>query len=136
MMAAIIIYAISLASALLCDALWLGLIARQFYRKQLGPLMCDQIVWAPAFAFYLLHAAGVVYFCTLPAIQSQSIARLALSSVLFGLITYGTYDLTNWATLRNWPAIVSLVDMLWGASLSLIVGLIGYGAASLFFDAH
>jgi uncharacterized membrane protein len=124
------LYAVALSAALLCDALWLGVIARQFYRRHLGYIMTERVVWGAAFVFYLLHAAGVVYFCVMPAIRAHSTPKLILSCIAFGLITYGTYDLTNWATVRGWPAVVSVVDMAWGALISLIVGLSAYGLAT------
>jgi len=120
------IYCACVPVVLLCDGLWLGVIARGFYRKHLGYLFADTFVWGAAGAFYLLHAAGVVYFAVLPALHAGSLAKLLISAAFLGLVTYGTYDLTNWATIRDWPAVISVVDILWGMTISLVIGLVGY----------
>jgi len=124
------IYVACIPVVLICDGLWLGLIARGFYRKHLGYLFAERFVWGAAGAFYLLHAAGVVYFAVLPALREASLSKLMLSAALFGLFTYGTYDLTNWATVRDWPPLLSIVDIAWGVTISLIVGLVGYFAGT------
>ncbi len=121
------IYLLCVPVALACDGLWLGLLARAFYRRHLGYLFADRFVWGAAAAFYLLHAAGVVYFAVLPALrEGGGWPRLLFSAAVFGLMTYGTYDLTNWATVRDWPAVVVLVDMAWGVAISLVVAGAGY----------
>ena len=119
-------WVVCLPLALACDAIWLGVVARGFYRRHLGYLFGDTFVWGAALAFYLLHAAGLVYFVVLPGLRHGSLMRLLGSAVFFGLVTYGTYDLTNLATVRDWPRIVTVVDMLWGAALSTIVAFAGY----------
>ncbi|MBL7114724.1 MAG: DUF2177 family protein [Kiritimatiellae bacterium] len=120
------IYLACIPIVLILDGLWLGVIARNFYQKHLGYLFAEQFVWGAAAAFYMLHAAGVVYFAVLPSLSEASLPKLILSAALFGLFTYGTYDLTNWATIRDWPAIVVAVDILWGITISTVIGLVGY----------
>lgn len=109
---------------LVLDGLWLGLVARGFYRQHLGILMADQVNWAAAGAFYVLYAIGLTVFVVLPGIDSASVGASVWRGALFGLIAYATYDLTNQATLRGWPTIVTAVDLGWGTLLSAGVGAI------------
>jgi uncharacterized membrane protein len=103
------------------DAIWLGAVARGFYRRHLGFLMADAPNWAAAGLFYALYAVGVAVFATLPAVDAGSPLTGLWRGALFGLVAYATYDLTNMATLRGWPTIVTVVDMAWGAALSAAV---------------
>jgi uncharacterized membrane protein len=100
---------------LLADGLWLGVIAKRFYREALGPLMARRVKIAPAALFYLGYPIGLAIFAVLPA---TGIANAALLGGLFGLFCYGTYDLVNHATLEGWPLRLTLVDMAWGTALS------------------
>jgi uncharacterized membrane protein len=103
------------------DMVWLGLVARTFYSKYLGYLMAPSVNWLAAILFYLLFIVGVLVFVVLPGLKSGSLRDTLLRAALFGLITYATYDLTNLATIRDWPLLISVVDMLWGTALSVIV---------------
>lgn len=109
---------------LVLDGLWLGLVARGFYRRHLGFLMGDQVNWAAAGAFYVLYAIGLTVFVVWPGIDSGSVGAALWRGALFGLVAYATYDLTNQATLRGWPTIVTAVDLGWGTALSAAVGAI------------
>jgi uncharacterized membrane protein len=103
------------------DIIWLSLVARTFYRKYLGFLMTANPNWLAAIIFYLLFIVGILVFVVLPGLESGSLRDTLLRAALFGLITYATYDLTNLATLKDWPIIVTVVDMAWGTVLSVIV---------------
>jgi uncharacterized membrane protein len=107
-------YAAALATILVLDALWLGLIARPLYVQGIGHLMAEQTRWAFALAFYLIFALGVVVFVALPTAGSGW-SRTLLLGALFGFICYATYDMTNLATLKGWPLGLSALDMAWGA---------------------
>ena len=109
--------------------LWLGLIARKFYAQQLGFLMKDPISWTPAILFYLLFVGGLVIFIIAPAMEKKSIFYALAYGALFGLITYATYDLTNLATLKQWPLLVTMVDLVWGTVLAASVSAITYWIA-------
>lgn len=109
------LYLPALLVFLALDAVWLGLVARGFYRDQLGPLMRPDVNWGAALLFYLLFIVGLLVFAVGPALERQSLARAAALGALFGLICYATYDLTNLATLRGFPVIVAVVDLGWGA---------------------
>ncbi len=100
------------------DVLWIGVVARGWITQQLGPLMREQIQFVPAILFYLLYAAGLGYFAVAPSLETGDWMRAAMSGVFLGLVAYGTYDLTNLATLKNWPLPMVIVDMIWGAGVS------------------
>lgn len=102
------------------DMLWLGLIARGFYQTQIGHLM-GPINWPAAIIFYLIFIAGLVYFALIPSLESGSFATALMLGALFGFFTYATYDLTNLATLRDWPLLVTFVDIAWGTALGALV---------------
>jgi uncharacterized membrane protein len=106
------------------DGIWLGAVARGFYRRHLGFLMADTPNWAAAGLFYLLYAVGVTIFATLPAVDAGAPLVGLWRGALFGLVAYATYDLTNMATLRGWPSIVTVVDLAWGTALSAAVAAI------------
>lgn len=125
-------YIASAASFLVLDLFWLAVVARGFYREQLGGLMVDKVALAPAVAFYVLFIAGLVAFAVRPALAEGDWRLALLFGAGLGLFAYGTYDLTNWATLRDWPGRMSLVDMAWGTALSGVTALAGYGAARWF----
>lgn len=105
------------------DAVWLVTMTPRLYRRQIPDLLLDSPQWAPAVAFYLLYAAAVLVLVIRPALEGDwGLPRLLASGALLGLAAYGTYDLTNQATLRGWSTLVTTVDMAWGASLTATVG--------------
>jgi uncharacterized membrane protein len=120
------LYFATLIAFFAIDMLWLGLIARTFYRKYLGYIMTPNVNWAAAFIFYLLFIFGILVFVVLPGLESGSLQTTLLRAALFGLVTYATYDLTNLATLKDWPLIVTVVDLLWGMVLSTAVSYVGF----------
>ena len=115
------LYFSTLAVFFAIDMFWLGLVARTFYRKHLGFLMAPNPNWLAAIIFYLLFIVGILVFVVLPGLESGSLRDTLLRAALFGLITYATYDLTNLATLKDWPIIITVVDMIWGTVLSVMV---------------
>jgi uncharacterized membrane protein len=119
-------YLPTLVVFLLIDMLWLVVIARTFYREQIGFLMRSNVNWIPAILFYLLFVAGLLIFAVAPAFEGQSLPRAAVLGGLFGLFCYSTYDLTNYATLKDWPLTIVVVDIVWGMALSAIVASAGY----------
>ena len=120
------LYFLTLLAFFAIDMLWLGLVARNFYQKYLGHLMRSPVNWPAAILFYLLFIGGIIFFAVRPALAETSIVKAIFYGVLFGLMTYATYDLTNLATLKDWPLTVTLVDLLWGMVLSGSVSAIGY----------
>ncbi|MBP9710901.1 MAG: DUF2177 family protein [Candidatus Pacebacteria bacterium] len=124
------LYAIALPVFLAVDLVWLGLVAKNFYRDQIGFLMKSDINWVAAIVFYLLFIVGLVIFVITPALEKGSWVHALLFGALFGLITYATYDLTNLATIKNWPVLVTVVDLAWGAALAASVSTATFFIAS------
>lgn len=124
------VYAATFAAFLAIDVVWLGLVARKFYRRHLGFLLADQPNWWAAVAFYLIFVAGILVFSVVPALQTGSLWNALLMGGFYGLVTYATYDLTNQATVKNWPWIVTIIDLCWGVVLSASVSGVGYLAGS------
>ncbi len=114
------------------DYLWLTRIAIGFYREQIGSLMLASPNFAAAGVFYLFYVVGVVYFAVMPAVSAGSLVTALINGVLLGLLAYGTYDMTNLATLKGWSLQMSLVDMAWGAFLTATAAAAGYLAVSRF----
>lgn len=111
------LYFMTLLIVLGIDSIWLGLIAPKFYRSQIGHLMADKANLFVASVFYLLFVGVLLYFVILPG-RTMPMREVILRGALFGLVTYATYDLTNYATLRDWTLLVTLVDLLWGIVLT------------------
>lgn len=109
------------------DMVWLGFLAKDIYRKYLGSFLSDQVNWTAAIVFYLLFIIGIFVFVILPAVEKNSLASAIGLGAFFGLITYATYDLTNLATLKNWPLPIVFIDLAWGAVLTALVSAAGYG---------
>lgn len=126
------IYFATLVVFFAVDMLWLGLIASSFYKKHLGYLMAPSINWYAAIIFYLLFIVGILVFVVLPGVKENSLLNTIFRAALFGLITYATYDLTNLATINQWPLNVTLIDLVWGMVLSTIVSTAGFFFAKWF----
>jgi len=120
------LYFIALPVFFAIDLIWLGLVAKNFYAKQIGFLMKTDINWLAAITFYLLFILGIVFFVLTPSLAQKSWLQALTYGALFGLITYATYDLTNLATIKNWPLMVTVVDLIWGTVLSALVSIISY----------
>ena len=123
-----IVFGAVLAAFLACDAVWLALVAKDFYQLQIGALMLAQPRWGAAALFYPLYAFGLVFFCVSPALARGTWMTATTTGALFGLIAYGTYDLSNLATLKGWPAAMTVFDMLWGTIASAAAATAGYFA--------
>ena len=111
-------YGGTLATFAVMDLIWLGLIARNFYRTQLGDLMAQHFQTWAALAFYLVFPIGIVIFAVRPQDAAIGIRGAALAGALFGFFAYATYDLTNLATLRGWPITLTFADLAWGTFLT------------------
>jgi len=120
------LYFIALPVFLAIDMLWIGLVAKSFYAAQIGFLMRTDVNWVAAIVFYLLFIVGLVFFVIAPAVEKSSWTHAILFGALFGLIAYSTYDLTNLATIKNWPLLVTIVDLIWGTVLAAAVSTIAY----------
>jgi len=117
-------YVITLAIFFLIDMIWLGLMAKGFYRRHLGPMLSPKVNWPAAFVFYFLFIIGLLVFVIRPALTGGEPLKALFSGALLGLISYATYDLTNLATLKDWPLVVTVVDLVWGSVLGGAVSFI------------
>ena len=124
------LYLITLPIFFVIDMIWLGLVAKNFYAQQIGHLMKSEINWPAALLFYLLFIIGLVVFVVMPALKAESWQIAAIYGALFGLISYATYDLTNLATLKDWPVLITVVDLIWGSVLAASVSTISYLVAN------
>jgi uncharacterized membrane protein len=115
------LYGIALPIFFAMDMVWLGVVAKKFYARHIGFLMKSNINWTAAILFYLLFLVGLVVFVISPAVERGSWTRALFLGALFGLITYATYDLTNLATMKEWPLALTIVDLLWGTVLAASV---------------
>lgn len=114
------------------DAIWLASVAKGFYFTRLAGLLRDKPDLGVAAVFYLIYLAGIVYFAVLPAIAGGGLARAVLNGALLGFLAYATYDFTNLATLKGYPAIVAVVDVAWGTFLTATAAGCGFLAAQRF----
>jgi uncharacterized membrane protein len=114
------------------DAVWLSTMGPLLYRPALGDILAQNLRVAPAIAFYLLYPVGIVVFAVLPGLRAQSPLAAAALALLFGALAYATYDLTNYATLRNWTLPITVVDIGYGALASGIAATVGYFAVRFF----
>jgi uncharacterized membrane protein len=123
------LFAIALPVFFAIDLLWLGVVASDFYAAQVGGLMKADVNWWAAVLFYLIFIGGMVYFVIAPAYEKRS-ARHALSvGAAYGFITYATFDLTALALLKDWPLLITVVDLAWGTVLSASVSTITFAIA-------
>lgn len=131
-MASIILYFVTLPILFVIDIVWIGLVANRFYKEQMGDLFAPTINWPPAVLFYLIYIAAIVFFVLTPALEKQSLWYAILAGAFLGLTAYATYDLTNLAVVRNWPLLMSVVDIIWGAFLTAAVSGVAYLIATTF----
>ena len=120
------LYLIALPVFFVIDMFWLGVVAKGFYRDQIGALMKPDINWIAAIIFYLIFILGLVIFVIGPAVEKGSWTHALIYGALFGFVCYATYDLTNLAVAKDWPLLATIVDMAWGAVLAASVSTISY----------
>jgi uncharacterized membrane protein len=114
------------------DAVWLSISASRLYRPLLGGLLRDGFLLAPAVLFYLIYTVGIVVFAISPEFASGPWSTAGLRGAFLGLFGYAVYDLTNQATLRDWPLAITVADLLWGTLLTAIAAIAGLMAARAF----
>jgi uncharacterized membrane protein len=119
------LYFITIPAFFLIDMLWLGLVANKFYQSQIGYLL-GPVNWVAAILFYLLYIIGIIIFAVHPALVSGSFGKAVLLGALFGFFAYATYDFTNLATVKDWPILVTVVDLIWGTVLTGSVAAVSY----------
>lgn len=120
------LYGIALPIFLFVDMMWLVFIAKKFYQSQIGTLLKPDVNWVAAILFYLLFIAGLVFFVIEPAVEKKQWLQALATGAFFGLVTYATYDLTNLAVAKDWPLLITVVDLLWGTTLGAVVAALTY----------
>jgi len=119
-------YAAALVVFVISDMIWLGTMVSRFYRPILEEVLLPTVNLPVAIVFYLLYPLGLVIFAITPALKAGSTTTALLYGALFGFFTYATYDLSNFATLRNWTMQLTIVDIAWGTILGAITASVGY----------
>ena len=114
----VVAFAVTAVVFLILDAIWLGLITRNLYQREIGELLLPKPNFSAAAIFYVIYIVGLVYFCVVPGVAEQSVMRGLVNGALFGTVAYATYDLTNLATLKGWSTALVFIDITWGAVAS------------------
>ena len=127
------IYAIAYVGAawvfLVADLVWLGIIAKDLYRAQMGSLLASEFRLLPAVLFYLMYIAGIVYFAIQAALITGRWQDAIVPGLILGFVAYGTYDFTNWAVMRDWPVGLTFIDLAWGTVLTATAAAAGAALA-------
>ena len=123
------LYLLTVPVFFIIDLIWLGVVAKSFYQKNLKYILSPNVNWTAAIIFYLIYIAGILIFAVLPAIAKDSLRHAAVWGALFGFFTYATYDLTNLALLKDWPIVIVIVDILWGVVLCSAVATLSFFVA-------
>ena len=127
----IYLYLITFVIFLAIDFIWLNFVAKNLYATRIGHLLAEKPNLIPALIFYLIFVVGIITFAIIPGYEAKNILKTILLGALFGFLAYSTYDLTNFATMKNWPLSVTIIDIIWGTSVSLITSVAGYYIATL-----
>lgn len=127
----ILSYISALVSFVAIDSVWLTKVSPNIYRSRIGHLLAEKANLGAAAIFYVIFLFGLVYFVIIPT-QTLGLGQVAIKAALFGIVTYGTFDLTNQAVLKNWPTSITVIDMLWGAVLSTSVAVLSHLAVNHF----
>lgn len=127
------LYAVSFIIFFAIDLFWLGIIAKKLYQAEIGHLLKTDVNWIAAVLFYLLFIGGLVIFVLMPAVEAGNLWKAVLLGALFGFITYATYDLTNLATLKDWPLKITIIDLSWGTFLGASTSTLSYLVYNLIF---
>jgi len=120
------LYALTVPVFFIIDLIWLGVVAKGFYQKNLKYILSPNVNWTAAIIFYLMYIAGILIFAVLPGVAKDSVRHAAVWGALFGFFTYATYDLTNLALLKDWPLNIVVVDIFWGIVLCTMVATLSY----------
>jgi uncharacterized membrane protein len=122
----LISYALTFLVFFIIDMAWLGFIAKGLYNKYLGNFLHTEVNWTAAIIFYIIFIIGISVFVIYPAVAKNSLQYAIFYGALFGVFTYATYELTNMATLKDWPIQIVIIDIIWGAVLTAIVSTAGF----------
>jgi uncharacterized membrane protein len=121
-----IAYISTLLPLVALDALWILVLAKKFYADQMGFLFSKSINLVPVAFFYPLYALGILMLVVIPSVSASSWIEALWRGAILGLVAYGAYDLTNHATIANWPLSMTIVDMVWGMTVTALTSVIAY----------
>ncbi len=128
----LIVYIISVVAMVIIDLIWIGGVAKPFYQKHLGYLFAEKFKIIPIILFYLIYLFGLMVFVVAPALSGTiPLGRAVMLGALLGFVAYATYDLTSHGLIRDWPAIVTVVDMAWGSFLTALIAAIAISVGRL-----
>lgn len=127
------LFCIALPLGAVIDLFWIGVVSINFYREQLGNLFAPTIVWQAALLFYVFYILAIIGFAVLPALKAHSLKKALLLGAGLGFTAYMTYDLTNLAVIRDWPLLMSVVDIAWGTFFTTLISGMTYVVATKFF---
>ncbi|MCA9359982.1 DUF2177 family protein [Candidatus Nomurabacteria bacterium] len=119
------LYLMTIPAFFIIDMIWLGTLATKFYQSQIGFLL-GPVNWVAAIVFYLIYIVGIIIFAVNPALEAGSLGKAIMLGALFGFFAYATYDFTNLATIKDWPVLVTVVDIIWGTILTSSVAGVSY----------
>jgi uncharacterized membrane protein len=122
----IYLYLLSFVIFLIIDLIWLNFIAKNLYQKEIGDLLLKNPNILPAFLFYALFIVALLILVVVPGVETESLSKTLLTGAVFGFITYATYDLTNLATLQGWSVKMTIVDLIWGTSVSTLMAYVSF----------
>lgn len=128
----LVAYLVTAVVFLIIDYLWLGIVMKDYFQSQLSHLMAENVNLSIAALFYLFYAAGIVFLCVNPALESENWTKALINGAILGFLAYGTYDITNMATLRDWPIMMSVIDVTWGTTLTGLASISGYFAVKVY----
>lgn len=131
----IIAYLVTAVVFLIIDYLWLGIVMKDYFQSQLGHLMAEEVNLSIAALFYLFYAAGIVFLCINPALADGNWTKAMINGAVLGFLAYGAYDVTNAATLRDWPMMMSVMDVAWGTGLTALSSVAGYFAVNAYLSS-
>ncbi len=120
------VYILTFLVFLLIDFIWLNFVAKNLYASKIGHLLAENPKLIPAIIFYVVFVVGIIVFTVLPGYEAKNILKTIMLGALFGFLAYSTYDLTNLATMKNWPLSVTLIDIAWGTFISTLTSVSGY----------
>lgn len=113
------LYGITAVAFLFIDIIWIGVFAKGFYAQHIGGMLGERVNWAAALVFYAIYIGGILVFVLIPALRNGSGAsHVMVMGLLLGLFAYSTFDLSALALFKDWPAIVAVVDIVWGSFLT------------------
>jgi uncharacterized membrane protein len=131
----LVAYLITAAVFLIIDYIWLGFVMKDYFQEQLGHLMREDVQLGIAALFYLFYAGGIVLFAVAPAMESGGWMKAAMLGAVLGFLAYGTYDVTNAATLKDWPVMMSVIDVAWGTTLTAVTAAVGYWGVTAIYGS-